>query len=362
MKFKNLKSDDILVSPFEVHKTFTVTNLDSGSGVFALPITKGTDATQYNWTTDSAFKTISSSIFHSLPNYYVINKMFYRDIANMSGYIDYIHGIPNGVNPIISYTETRNLYDTVNNPDLQTLRRPYTRQLHTSASVISIPQKLYGEYISPMSVRLTDDSTDSTLILQDDGYGNLYDIAFSSSYSARIPDSNNSGSVVGNVFYNDGLVVITDTGSYSSVGLGGGSDGFSLTFNSTQTIYESEYVCNIGENEFLQTTNKSLKVGYSGSVEFTGNDLDDGIYRNSELDDYPYDLTGYSTSSYKNNEPYKVGTELIGAATHSDFSTYVTSIGLYNNKNELLVIAKTAKPIKNEKEMALNFVIRFDTT
>ena len=40
MIFKNIDSDDILISPFEVHKTFTVTNNDSGSGVYSIPITK----------------------------------------------------------------------------------------------------------------------------------------------------------------------------------------------------------------------------------------------------------------------------------------------------------------------------------
>jgi|TARA_R110002074_G_scaffold3423_1_gene18149 hypothetical protein len=362
MLFKNLESDDVLISPFEVHKTFTVTNVDSGSGVYALPIIKGTDATQYDWTTDSASKTISSSIFYSLPNYYVINTMYYRDITDMHGRIDWINGTPKGVNPVITYTQTRNLYDTVANKSQMSLRRPYTRQLHQSASVISIPQELYGESISVKSVRLTDDSSDSTIILQDDGVGNLYDITFSSSYASKTPNSVGSGSVVGNIFYDDGLIVITDTGSYSNVGLGEASDGFSLTFDSTQTIYEHEYVCRIGENEFQHTNNRSLKVGQSGSVQFFGNKNVGGenVYKNTLLDRYPYDLTGYSTSSFKNEE-YKIGTKLIGAATHSDFGTYVTSIGLYNDNNELVAMGKTAKPIKNDKEMALTFVVRFDT-
>ena len=79
MSFKNLEPEDILISSFEVHKTFTVTNVDSGSGIYALPITKGTDATQYGWSTDdSASKTISASVFYSIPNYYVINKFVNR--------------------------------------------------------------------------------------------------------------------------------------------------------------------------------------------------------------------------------------------------------------------------------------------
>ena len=33
----------------------------------------------------------------------------------------------------------------------------------------------------------------------------------------------------------------------------------------------------------------------------------------------------------------------------------------YNDSYELIAIGKTAKPIKNDKEMALTFVVRFDT-
>ena len=105
---------------------------------------------------------------------------------------------------------------------------------------------------------------------------------------------------------------------------------------------------------------RSLKVGQSGSVSFSGSAYTDDIYKNSIYDEYPYDLTGFSTSSYKNSK-YEIGTELIGEATHSHFATYVTTIGLYNNSNELLAIGKTAKPIKNDKDMALSFVVRFDT-
>ena len=83
-------------------------------------------------------------------------------------------------------------------------------------------------------------------------------------------------------------------------------------------------------------------------------------YKNTIDDDYPYGITGFATGSYK-NEQYNIGTELIGQATHSHFATYVTTIGLYNNSNELVAIGKTAKPIKNEKEMMLSFVVRFDT-
>ncbi len=151
---------------------------------------------------------------------------------------------------------------------------------------------------------------------------------------------------------------LTDTGSYSEVGTKTGTDGFTLKFNSTQTIYEREYVCPVDENEFQYTNNRSLKVGRSGSVS-VGSFITSSR-TNTIHDGYPYGLIGYSTSSWDTNG-YNIGTELLGVATHSEFSTYVSSIGLYNDNNELLALGKTAMPIKNDKELALTFVVRFDT-
>ena len=39
----------------------------------------------------------------------------------------------------------------------------------------------------------------------------------------------------------------------------------------------------------------------------------------------------------------------------------ISNIGLYNDQNELLAVAKPSKPIKNEKELSLSFVVKFDT-
>jgi len=360
---KNLEPEDILISSFQVHKTFTFTNTDSGSGVYGIPLVKGTDSNLYSYSlstaASSSFGSGSSDspktrTFYHVPLYHTINKLYYKDINNMKGYIDYVRGVPTNTKGADKYVSTRELYNTS-----ASLVRPHTRRLHNTGTLITVPQKFYGEYINPFSVRLTDDSTNSTFILQDDGYGNLYDVAFSGSYASRTPNVNNSGSIVGNVFYSDGIIVVTDTGSYATVGTGTGTDGFSLKFDSSQTIYEREYVCKIEENEFRYTTNRSLKVDQSGSINFSTTQLK-GHFQDTKYDTWPYHKTGYATGSYKNGE-YKIGTKLIGVASHSDFATYVTSIGLYNDFNQLLAVGKVAKPIKNEKELALTFVVRFDT-
>jgi hypothetical protein len=366
---KNIEPQDVSISSFQVHKTFTFNDTDSGSGFFSSHIIKGTDANLYDFKLNTATSTtISESSYYRVPTYHAINNLYYKDIVGMRGYIDYIRGVPTSSNAVIEYESTNHLENTT-----ITLKRPYTRQLHDTATVISIPQKYYGEYIKPHSVRITDDSTDSTIIIQDDGYGNLYDTAYSASYANRTPTHSPaySGSVVGNIFYNDGIAVITDTGSYFNTAAKSGSDGFSFRFNSTQTIYEREYVCSVGESEFQHTTNKSLRVDRSGSIlmstgsnpYFSGTAFSGSAQslENTVYDEFPYHLVGYSTSSYDIVGGYQTDGKLIGQATHSEFATYVTGIGLYNDQNELLAIGKTAKPIKNDKELALTFVVRFDT-
>tara|TARA_R100000734_G_C3300599_1_gene91292 strand:+ start:66 stop:1136 length:1071 start_codon:yes stop_codon:yes gene_type:complete len=351
---KSLEPSDKFISSFEVHKNFTLTEADSGSGLYSVPLVKGSDSNLYGFDTSTATsKTILNNTFYNVPSWHSVNRLYYKDITQMRGYIDYNRAVPTSSNAVEEYTSE----NVLNNTTL-TLRRPHTRKLHNTANVISIPQQLYGQRIKPESLRIVDNSTSSTFILKDDGYGNVYDVAYSSSFAKRTPDINNSGSLVGNIFYDDGLVVITDTGSYSSVGTGTGANGYSVKFDSSQVIYEREFTCHVLENEFTHTTNKSLKVGYSSSFDVPT--LTKTLFTNTIYDKYPYEVFGYATNSYDPNG-YTAGTELIGEATHSDFNTYITTIGLYNDEGDLLAIGKPSKPIKNEKEMDLTFIVRFDT-
>ena len=57
---------------------------------------------------------------------------------------------------------------------------------------------------------------------------------------------------------------------------------------------------------------------------------------------------------------YNATEEVEGFATHSEFRPYVTTIGLYNDQNDLLVIGKLGKPIKNDDDLSLKFIVRFD--
>ena len=65
-----------------------------------------------------------------------------------------------------------------------------------------------------------------------------------------------------------------------------------------------------------------------------------------------------SSGSFKRSYP---GTQHYeNFVTHSEFLPYITTIGLYNDSGECLVIGKLSKPIKNNDKLAMSFVVRFD--
>ena len=78
---KNLDPSDKSFTSFTVNKKFSFTDRDSGSGVFAVPIIRGTDANLHGFSTSTASsKTISGSVFYKTPTYHVINQLYYKDI------------------------------------------------------------------------------------------------------------------------------------------------------------------------------------------------------------------------------------------------------------------------------------------
>ena len=365
--FKDISPDDRSIKAFKTYKQFTFTQYDSGSGVYGL---EGISGSWNNFATGSAdsqsygaFNEASQSqkkhystwfqdgIFYKTPLYYSVRNLYYR-------------------------------YDEIPNPRSTTVRYPiYTatswdkkwphgredwgsinpRQLGNKVNVITIPQQYFGEEIKPESIKILDDSTDITVDLRDDGHGQLYDYAYSSSFAAGTPDSDRSGSCIGNVFYEHGIVTITDTGSYYNVGLATGSDGFSVQFQATNTACEYEYMCHVEEYQFNGTTNPSIVVGRSGSIQ-----IPQGaryIY-NESLENPQYENTidlvlPAASSSYQLS--YSAGTEYQNFSTGSEFGTYITNIGLYNDENELLAISKLSNPIKNDKDLPISFLVRFDS-
>lgn len=119
--------------------------------------------------------------------------------------------------------------------------------------------------------------------------------------------------VVGNVFYEQGMIIYSPIYKHAYDSLSGSN--YNLQYKSTVSLTEHTYICRVPADQYNFSTNQSL-----------------------------YNSTGSLISTY-NNE---------------NFHPYITTIGLYNSKYELIAVAKLASPIPKLNTVDLNFMIKFD--
>ena len=122
-----------------------------------------------------------------------------------------------------------------------------------------------------------------------------------------------------------------------------------MTFESTKTIYEHEYTVIVPENQFNTTTNISATNQRSGSLNLPSMSLAEMRQIMPSPAENSYNLSGYTATPLAES-----------FTTHSFFAPYVTTVGLYNDHGDLLAVAKTSRPVRNDPELALSFIIRFD--
>tara|TARA_R100001460_G_scaffold266_9_gene1221 strand:- start:4182 stop:5144 length:963 start_codon:yes stop_codon:yes gene_type:complete len=316
--YKPFITSDIVVSPFEVNKSF------SFQGASAL--------TASNVSIDRYIgQNIISSLYvsGSNPTGYVTTqdkKLIYDSIKELyySNFIGGDDGAPAGTasfnndGTVTGPRYTPNYYNYLSSTLLA------NRYIPTGSDqiigVISIPSNLYGEHIKLDSITI---STPNYTIT-DDGNGNML-----------------TGSLkVGDIIYEHGIIVLTSDGiepigddGYGYVNYGtaiyGLSDqafinefintpDFTCSFESTSTIYESQYKCTLRQNEFNFSQNPTL---------ITGSSLDSTLY-------------DFATGSY--------------------FTPYVTTVGMYNNAKELIAVAKLAQPLPISQVTDTSILVNLD--
>lgn len=162
-----------------------------------------------------------------------------------------------------------------------------------------IPGSEFGEQISRKSFIVSS----SGYYIVDDGNGNLFD--------------QKTNSHIGNIFYAQGVAVLTNQ-SYLYPIDSISNTNFNLSFTSEITVYQNEVRCLINENDFNYTLNPSAnKINTSGSY--------------------------------------------IDAVTGSDFRPYFTTVGLYNDADELLLVGKMSRPYPVPQNSDMTVVIRWDS-
>lgn len=167
------------------------------------------------------------------------------------------------------------------------------------------------DYFEDESSVLDDDYVDidrnqQRLEIVDDGNGHL--IYSGSQFSFTKPKE-----IIGDIIYNQGLAVITDpvVARYIST-----YSRHKLRWKSNQPIYTYNAYCRVKESEMNFTYNPTAVTGSKG--------------------------------------------QLTSNALNESFNPYITTVGLFNDSNELIAVAKTNRPIPKSKNADTTFVVKID--
>jgi hypothetical protein len=321
--WKQFLSQDIIVEPFELNKSFTFpasqftdSNVDidrylgiNGNFEFTQSLT-GYNNDQYQVLIYNSAKELYYSNFLSSSYGSPLQTQSLFPGDNAAG--DVFVGSPDSSGRYENYLQT-----TTNG----------VRYFPTGSSnkivTLSIPSRLWGDYIQPGSFVYTCVSASRTHTITDDSQGNLY----------------TNGAYCGNIIYTHGVATFTllldndppippEGFGISEYGLdiyGGGltigdifSTNVTCSFSSSFTIYETQYKSTISPSEFNFTQNPSALSGSEG---------------------YIYD---YLTGSY--------------------FDPYVTTVGLYDEAQNLLAVGKLSQPLPTSRTTDTTIFINIDRT
>ena len=180
----------------------------------------------------------------------------------------------------------------------------------SSVFVVSVTQDIFGEEIVPGTFRVTIGANSLT----DDSYGNL------------ITSQSGVGYTIGRIFYDKGIGIIKPVAGAGAITQNGISivngTNVRIQFSSSVQLFEHNVRVRLNPTDFLRSL-------YNPSVTksiFTGSNAT------------PVELM-VSQSLYP----------------------YITTIGLYNEQNELLAVAKLSNPIQRTDYSVQTFVVKFDT-
>ena len=245
-----------------------------------------------------------------------------------------------------------------------------------ATNVVEIPSIFYGSRIKKGSVdlkfymtgtlmgRLKDSRQDGALI-QSEGY---------------IAEGANDGQIAGVVLYNEGFIILT--GSWDLATTFEGSSGL-VDKDHEGTAYTAGNASwlnfGMGANDKVTSTSElSANVSASFAIDFAGTHKVPTVtmlaHANKGELNYSNNLTYISSSqttlSASSGDHIYLEKEKviknIHSASYADPSgslkktTYITKVGIYDEKKKLIGIASLAKPVKKTEERDLTFKLKLD--
>lgn len=212
------------------------------------------------------------------------------------------------------------LWQPNDNPNYVTTKTSIDDEV-TMLRVLHVPSMFYGRQIATGSIRMECHAYSNQgliRVLVDDGRGSLY---LSGSICRAISGEEYGGVTwrkVGNVFYSEGLVVLTDPSllDFGSINLDTAkpNDTLQVSFSGLERISTRTFMCRVPAGEANASSNPTF----------------------SSLND--------DTGKHEINNPGR--------------DTWITAVGLYDDEHRLVAVAKLAQPIR--KRGKLDIRLRFD--
>jgi hypothetical protein len=195
--------------------------------------------------------------------------------------------------------------------------------------IVHVPSMFYGRQIATGSVYMVCNAFMNKgiqRVIQDDGHGRLY---VSGSMSRQVSGENFSGlkwNKVGNVFYNEGLIVITDPafadfGDINQDASPAFPDTLQIAFSGQEKITTKVFQCRVGAGQ----------ANGSNNPTFSSLNLD-------------------PKSQFYNKRIVK----------NSPLTTWISAVGIYNEDHKLVAVAKLASPIRKREKDKLLIRLRMD--
>jgi len=383
--YKPFTTSDVIVTPFKVNKSFSFYGKTWKSSIFnGREELIRTQTTIKEWVVDEEgeqyLKSTEKVVGADINRYLGVNysttpfisgsyptgadknqnqELVYNSIKQLY-YTNYIRGkngstvLTSSLNIDGTTTGQSGIQPSYNNYLSNTLlaNRFFPTSSNSEIGVISIASEYFGEYIKPSSFKMTvNGSTLNGFVgtIRDDGEGNLLLSGTSYNYNndgslQGYTDSTTTEVKVGNIIYEHGIAIITNSrnlltsgsryGSGNNLGYGTArydnpykvldsilkSDNVRIDFSSTRTIYESQYKCTFNPNEFIFSQNPTIISGSCNNLEGKLND--------------------FATGSY--------------------FEPYITSVGLYNNENQLIAVGKLSQPLPSSNVTDTTILVNLD--
>lgn len=298
--YKPFTTSDVVVTPFKVNKSFSfqgasaLTSSNVGIDRF---VGKNIQSTLFISGSNSTGQISSQNqelVYESIKQLYYSNYLRGEDGSTVN---------TASFNPDGTITATgganQPMYDNFLTNTLDA-NRVFPTGSNDQIFITSIPSNLFGENIKPGSFIFSDlaDGFEVT----DDGQGNLI--------SASIK--------VGDIIYPHGVAITTTHYDPALPTELANVNTITCSFQSTITIYESQYKCTLLANEFNYTQNPTAISGSSNS----------GV------------VSDFLTGSY--------------------FQPYITTVGLYNNANELVAVGKLAQPLQSSNTTDTTILVNLD--